>query len=449
MPYIKIRSGGRIQPMQPWEWQLSLINQVMGDWDTRSSYIFAKSRQCGASEGLLSILLWLSLIAGSGLVEGVHEGFTSLVISRTQQDAFLLARRMRRMIRSLELKLDSDALSMLAFPNGSSVMFRSGDPDSVGRGIESINAVVLDEFSFYEQQARTMEAIAPGMTSVPNSKLFVISTPNGKSDEFWRLLTTGPLTEDQLERKLEGIRTEVEPPFQYINGNPRLVLLNWREVYDDRKDTFLQDIKAEFNLTEATIRQEYEMEFISESEDFIFPLALVRECTAGQFESEPDPAGLYFAGIDAATSSSSASDYTVCCIIRKVDDQFTVAALYRKRTGSSQEHLSAIAKLLERFMPIDTLVETNGPGGVWLENLAGLNLPTDMKGFITTRPSKEALITRLVLAMESGELTIPDSPITTELLSFRRTRSGKIEASQGEHDDCVIGLALALTAAAY
>jgi phage terminase large subunit-like protein len=351
------------------------------------------------------------------------------------------------MVRSLGIALETDALNLAVFPNGSTIMFRSADPDSVGRGIESINAVFLDEFGFYDEQPRTLEAIAPSMTSVPNSKLFVVSTPNGKGDEFWRLLTT-PLAEPELERKLEAIRTEAEPPFQIITGSPRLVLLNWREVYPGDRG-FLERIKTELNLTEATVRQEYEMEFLSDSEDFIFPMALVRACTGGELESRPDPFGIYYAGVDVATSSQKNSDYTASVVLRKVEGGFAVAALYRKRSGTSQEHLAAITDQIEARRPIQTTIETNGPGKVWLESLAGLNLPTTLEGFNTSRPTKESLITRLLLAMERGELAIPDGPITQELLNFKRDPTGRLEAAGNSHDDTVMALGLALHSAGY
>ena len=434
--------------MKPWPWQVALVDQVMADWGERSSYVFAKSRQCGASEGVVSLLLWLALVAGSGLVPGVERGFTALVASRTQADAWLLGRRLRRMVRSLGIDLETDALNLAVFPNGSTIMFRSADPDSVGRGIESINAVFLDEFSFYDEQGRTLEAIAPSMTSVSNSKLFVVSTPNGKGDEFWRLLTT-PISEPELEQKFEGIRSETEPPFQIIAGSPRLILLNWREVYPGDRG-FLERIKTELNLTEATIRQEYEMEFLSGSEDFIFSLPLVRACTRGALEPEPDTRAVYFAGVDVATSSSKASDFTVCCVIRRSGgNSFSVVRLYRRKTGTSQEHLAAIADILESFQPIATTIESNGPGAVWIEGLAGLNLPTTLEGFNTSRPTKESLIARLLLAMERGDIIFPDGPIIQELLSFRRDSTGKLEAANGAHDDAVMALALSLHAARY
>lgn len=449
VPDIQIRSGGRLQSMKPWDWQVQFTGLVLDDWGERSSYVFAKSRQCGASEGILSLLLWLALIAGSGLVPGIESGFCGLVTSKTQQDAWLLGRRLRRMVRSLGVQLETDALNLAVFSNGSTLMFRSGDPDSVGRGIESINAVFLDEFSFYDEQARTLEAIAPSMTSVPNSKLFVVSTPNGKGGEFWRLLCE-PIGELALEQKLEGIRHETEPPFQIVKGSPRLILLNWREVYPGEKATFLDRIKTELNLTEATIQQEYEMQFLTDADDFIFPLPLVRACTGGGFEQDADTRAVYYAGVDVATSSQKNSDYTVCTIVRKTEEgKFTVAHLYRKRTGASQEHLNTIAGLIEQFEPIECTVETNGAGKVWLESLGGLNLPTKLEGFNTNRTSKESLVTRLLLALERGDILIPQSPITDELLAFKRDATGKLEAANGAHDDTVISLALALTSAGY
>ena len=89
-------------------------------------------------------------------------------------------------------------------------------------------------------------------------------------------------------------------------------------------------------------------------------------------------------------------------------------------------------------------------GQIWLENLTGLGLPCQVEGFSTTAVSKPVLIGRLQIALERGVLRIPKgSVIVDELLAFRRTDSGKLEAGGNAHDDCVMALGLALQAARF
>ena len=65
------------------------------------------------------------------------------------------------------------------------------------------------------------------------------------------------------------------------------------------------------------------------------------------------------------------------------------------------------------------------------------------------RSSKPVMIGRLQIALERGVLRIPRGPIIDELLAFRRTDSGKLEAGGNAHDDTVMALALALYAADF
>ena len=75
-----------------------------------------------------------------------------------------------------------------------------------------------------------------------------------------------------------------------------------------------------------------------------------------------------------------------------------------------------------------------------------------VQGFTTTNDSKSNIIQALSLAFEQNAITIPDNPtLIHELNRFeaKRLQSGRWQysAPQGQHDDCVISLALAWEAA--
>ena len=88
-------------------------------------------------------------------------------------------------------------------------------------------------------------------------------------------------------------------------------------------------------------------------------------------------------------------------------------------------------------------------GQVWLEHLAGICRGNRVEGFATTESSKQVLIGRLQIALEREVLKIPEGIIINELLAYRRTDKGKLEAAGNAHDDTVIALALALHAAGF
>ena len=89
--------------------------------------------------------------------------------------------------------------------------------------------------------------------------------------------------------------------------------------------------------------------------------------------------------------------------------------------------------------------ETNSMGEPVVEQLKADGLP--VAGFLTTGPSKAAIIQGLALAFERGTIVIPDDPVLIgELQAFEGTRtpSGHMRyaAPSGLHDDTVMALAI-------
>jgi hypothetical protein len=106
--------------------------------------------------------------------------------------------------------------------------------------------------------------------------------------------------------------------------------------------------------------------------------------------------------------------------------------------------------LNDRWQVDSWLAELNSIGSPNIEALQEEGL--SVEGFTTTNQSKAEIIQALALAFERGEITIPDyAPLVAELNRFESTRlaSGRwrYEAPAGQHDDCVISLALAWNAA--
>jgi len=71
-----------------------------------------------------------------------------------------------------------------------------------------------------------------------------------------------------------------------------------------------------------------------------------------------------------------------------------------------------------------------------------------IRGFTTSSSSKAEIIEKLAISIEKGEIGLLDHPkLIQELIAYtqERTASGmfKYNAPQGEHDDCVMALAMA------
>jgi hypothetical protein len=92
------------------------------------------------------------------------------------------------------------------------------------------------------------------------------------------------------------------------------------------------------------------------------------------------------------------------------------------------------------------LVDSTGVGDPILERLQKTT-PNTYEGFKFTQPSKQQLMEGLAVAIQQRRVTFPDGPIVNELETFEYvyTRTGvRYSAPDGLHDDCVMGLALAV-----
>lgn len=289
-----------------------------------------------------------------------------------------------------------------------------------------------------------------------NPKLSIlIGTAGSKASHYYSLLAQSAGGEERLEALFEGIRQGTEKPFQILNREgpgPIGGISNWRCIPGFAAEPdFLARVQEELNLSDAQIASEYEMVFSAAVDAAVFDFGLIM---AAQIELEPyeySVDDVIYIGVDPAGVGKDFAVALALKVTREANKEiYTVVQMYRKRTGVSEQHLNAISQMLEKLDPICVTVEKNSMGQVWLENLAGLGFSCQISGFNTTASSKPVLIGRLQIALERGVLRIPKgSVIIDELLAYRRTDSGKLEAGGTNNDDSVVALALALQAAGF
>lgn len=381
--------------------------------------------------------------------------FSGLLIHRTTADAHLLCRRLKKFL-PIGTKLTSDSLSLLEFAEtGSMLHFRSSNPklgsegaEQTGRGLESIDVAMIEESSHTANLREVVGVVAPTLTWGSPGNLVFVGTAGSKLSHYYEHFSKAAQGGDALEKLLGGIRAGDVAPYQELEapGGQVGVITNWRAIprFRDEPD-FLARVKSEFDLPDEQLASEYELHFDSGADAAVFSFQDIQAAIGGEFE-EPDPKALYYCGIDP---SAMGQDYCACVVLKRDGDQFKVVCLYRRRKQPSEIHLNAIATLLKRYDPVSTVVETNSVGQLYLENLVSVCPAQHIEGFHTSGPSKEVAVGRIVLALERKHLNIPPSPLIEELLAFRRTDSGKLEAGGSTHDDTVISLGLALTGAGY
>lgn len=430
----QIRSANKITYFDPFDYQIALTDLML-----QRSVAVVKSRQIGISETICSFMLWQAC---------KNPGYLGLIFSKTQTDSSLLARRMKRMIKSLGLKTTTDNIGDIELEGMGRILFRNSSPNS-GRGIESVCEVFFDECGFIENAKEILQSIAPAMQMVgDDARIFAVSTPNGKRGFYWDLVNQGN-GDICIETECKNISNQDANPFKtwIDDGDWSKVLIQWKvhPIYN-KNPNFLNDIQKTKKLTKTQVDQEYNLSF-QESELNVFEYNSVMACVSGEFEKERDSKANYYAGLDVAWMGY---DATVFIVIKELNSVYSVVHLYRAKKRTSEVNLYNISKVIDTYKPFKNLaVESNNGGNFYLESLVNLFPNQHFEAIKTTEQSKISMISRLVLAVESKVLIIPDSIIINELLNFRKTEDGKLQAASGTNDDSVMSLAFAMQVSGF
>jgi hypothetical protein len=433
--HCRTRQRDGIKGLILYEWQI----RVLALLDEHGSVVITKSRQVGGSQAFIMLALHQAL---------TKPGFMGLIASKRTDDAMQLARRVRRALKGLNtpIKPVNDSLSQLVLSNESQILFRSSSPaDSLSRSIDTLDFALADEYSFWQDgQEEALGSLAPAMANSANPQLIIVSTPNGQSDDYWKKLSSG-IGAAAFEAKLQAIREGAEEPYQEIvvPGKIPVAICHWKAIPHYAADPdFKKKMVSKLGLTETKWAREFDLNF-AESEESVFDFALVQSCLGREIDKSwhPDPEVLYWIGVDP--SGITGGDYTAAVVLEESGNHYLPVEIFRKRTGTAAEHLSAISKLAQKWKPVQITVESNGVGATWAEQLSGLNLAPKIVKLPTTASSKPMLISRVKLGLERGEVEIPPGSILEqELLSFRQ--SGKaMQAAQGGTDDVLMALCLA------
>ncbi len=191
------------------------------------------------------------------------------------------------------------------------------------------------------------------------------------------------------------------------------------------------------SLPERLRRQEILAEIVDDSGAVFRNVA---DCATATAQERAIAGHAYVMGCDWARSH----DATVFAVV----DTSTNELVYIDRmTGTDYEtQIGRLTALAERFRPAVIQAEENSMGGPLLERLQVDGLP--IVGFVTTNRSKQAIIDRLTMAFERGEIRIlADESLINELMAYEQeTTAGgliKFGAPSGLYDDQVMALALA------
>ena len=420
----KIRSGGKIENFNPYEYQLKLVDLM-----NQCNVAICKSRQLGISELICSYFLFHAVS---------NPGYLGLIVSKSQRDSSLLARRIKRMIEGFdgEIKTKTDNIGDIEIEGGGRILFGNSNPEFY-RGIESINHVFLDEFGFIEDIVNIRNAIKPAQLMLgENAREFVVSTPNGKNNEFFRLLNSGNKGISLMD-EINCVLKSGKYKYWIDSDGWCKFLISWHShpIYGNKKD-FLNNIKNSQKLTDDIINQEYNLSFLDGVKSYFSYQSIKNVCILNR-QNTVD--GDYYFGIDA---SNFGGDFSVCSIFKHDENGFKMVDYYRKNNQSSEYHLAKINDLISEYNPKCVAIEvTGGTGQVWLESLSMNNFTTKFKPIKTTEESKKYMLNRVKYLLESGQLLLlNDRILTDEFLNF----GSDLKAFSGKHDDLMMSICFAI-----
>jgi phage terminase large subunit-like protein len=160
-------------------------------------------------------------------------------------------------------------------------------------------------------------------------------------------------------------------------------------------------------------------------------------------------------GCDIAVSQGARADFSVFSVLDVLSHGDTATYLLRdqiRKHLTAEENVNEIRRLYKFYNPARILVEKTGVG--WGVAEACMN-DSEMKvvalDFDTKMASREKILSRLEVTMRNGGMALPKNDILLSELSqfaYLKMKDGRMSyQSLGEHDDCVMSLAIALEAA--
>ncbi len=306
----------------------------------------------------------------------------------------------------------------LPFPNGSILYILGADkPDSL-RGPNPLG-VVLDEYGDMRKEIWS-GIIQPIMTANPKAWTWFMGTPKGRNDFFDK--------------------------FQYAKTND-----NWYSSLLKASQSGIISAEslaeAKKTTTEAFYKQEYECDFLDDASSVFRG---VEDCVYdGDISISPDR--YYHLGVDLGRHM----DYTVLTPLDLHEYKLGIPDRFNQIDWPLQK--AKIEALSRKLNNSRVKIDGTGIGDPIVSDLiaAGMNIQDeDIIRF--TENSRRHLLDNLAIHIEQRKIGIPNyQPLIDELKAFRyilinpegrRPRIG-MYVPEGQHDDCVMSAALALSGA--
>jgi hypothetical protein len=370
---------------------------------------------CGRRFGKTMFGLEQILFEAGGALDGYPVGWfapTYKYLADVWKDAERTCGAITHRINRTEMRIE--------LVTGGVIDFWTLEDENAGRG-RKYRRVVIDESAHAKNLRQAwLFSISPTLNDYKGDAWF-ISTPNGRNFHY------------ELHMMGDARNVKRDPEWQ-----------SWQMPTTENPFIDPQEIeKWRPRLPERVFAQEYLAAFI-DTGGGVF--RRVTDAISSKLPADPHTmrdlgAGhAYVIGVDWGRHN----DFTVYVVLDGTTRE--VVAIDRFTEIEYAFQLMRLKALHERFPRAPILAESNAMGEPLIEHLTREGLP--MSPFATTAASKGAIVLDLALAFEQGTIKIPDhEELVRELMSYDQERlpSGSIRygAPAGEHDDCVMALAIA------
>ncbi|MGP9788936.1 phage terminase large subunit family protein [Roseinatronobacter sp. NSM] len=259
------------------------------------------------------------------------------------------------------------------FPNGSRITALPANPDTA-RGFSA--NVILDEFAFHAKSRDIWAALFP-VISKPGLKLRVISTPNGKGNKFYELMTAeGGVWSRHVVDIYEAVCQGLE-----------------RDIDGLRAGMADEDKWA----------QEYELKWLDEATAWLsYDLIAANEHPAAGLPALYQ-GGPCFVGVDIAARN----DLFVIWVMEQVGDVLWTREIIARRRISFAEQDQLLADVMQRYRVVRCAIDQTGMGEKPVEDAKRNHGASRVEGVLFSSAIKLDLATALKEAMEERRARIP------------------------------------------
>lgn len=425
--------------------------------EARRKNIVLKARQMG-------VTTW---IAGKFFLRTItHPGTVTVLVAHTQEAAEQIFRIVHRFLDHLPQPLRSGALSS-ASRNARRILIPAMDSEylvetagdrNAGRGLSIANLHCTELARWPGDAAEILAGLMATLS--PDGHLAMESTPNGASGCFWKEWRDAEKTgmarhffpwwlEDAYVSKAveEASVTEIERHLmdeQHLSleqiGYRREIHKNFRglakqEYAEDSMACFLSSGECIFDLASIERR-------LSELRD---PVETRRNGGLRIWMQRRKDRN-YLVAVDPAGGGTD-GDYAA---VEVIDMQTGLQCAELEEHLTPLETAMAAADLAREYGNALLAVERNNHGSGVLAHLEGfcgydrLYRQDGQLGFLTSTLTRPRMLARLDAVLVESPQSFTSERLLRECRNFVRHTNGRAEAGAGEHDDCVMAMAIAL-----